>query len=250
MSTKPKKPANEAKQKHIIREFVSVKHEYTQQELNEITRRMTTAVQHGTEQEEQLKAVSADFKAKIKTAKSVVNECTNQLVNGYEMRQQEAEVELDRKKGKKTIRFHAPGKPEHRRVIEVKSMTEQDYACLPLELPAQKSKEEKKGKKKAEKTNMVDAFANAELAQERGEENAAAGEAAEGKDPASAGEDESLIQQCIEVIRSEQKASVSLLQRRLRLGYARAARIMDEIEKRGIVGPTNGAEPREIIAAQ
>jgi S-DNA-T family DNA segregation ATPase FtsK/SpoIIIE len=60
-------------------------------------------------------------------------------------------------------------------------------------------------------------------------------------------EDEEIIQQCIEVIRSEQKASVSLLQRRLRLGYGRAARIMDELENRGIVGESNGAEPREIL---
>jgi S-DNA-T family DNA segregation ATPase FtsK/SpoIIIE len=61
------------------------------------------------------------------------------------------------------------------------------------------------------------------------------------------GEDEDLIQQCIEVIRSEQKASVSLMQRRLRLGYTRAARIMDELELRGIVGPSKGAEPRDIL---
>lgn len=60
-------------------------------------------------------------------------------------------------------------------------------------------------------------------------------------------EDEDLIQDCIEVIRSEQKASVSLLQRRLRLGYTRAARIMDELENRGIVGPSKGAEPRDIL---
>jgi S-DNA-T family DNA segregation ATPase FtsK/SpoIIIE len=60
-------------------------------------------------------------------------------------------------------------------------------------------------------------------------------------------EDEDLIQQCVEVIRSEQKASVSLLQRRLRLGYTRAARIMDELENRGIVGPGKGAEPRDIL---
>ena len=60
-------------------------------------------------------------------------------------------------------------------------------------------------------------------------------------------EDEDLIQQCIEVIRSEQKASVSLMQRRLRLGYTRAARIMDELENRGIVGPSKGAEPRDIL---
>ena len=60
-------------------------------------------------------------------------------------------------------------------------------------------------------------------------------------------EDEEVIQQCVEVIRSEQKASVSLLQRRLRLGYGRAARIMDELENRGIVGPSKGAEPRDIL---
>ena len=60
-------------------------------------------------------------------------------------------------------------------------------------------------------------------------------------------EDEEIIQQCIEVIRSEQKASVSLMQRRLRLGYTRAARIMDELEGRGIVGPSKGAEPRDIL---
>jgi S-DNA-T family DNA segregation ATPase FtsK/SpoIIIE len=63
----------------------------------------------------------------------------------------------------------------------------------------------------------------------------------------ASGEDEGLIQQCIEVIRSEQKASVSLMQRRLRLGYTRAARIMDELELRGIVGPSKGAEPRDIL---
>ncbi|HEY1717409.1 MAG TPA: DNA translocase FtsK [Verrucomicrobiae bacterium] len=60
-------------------------------------------------------------------------------------------------------------------------------------------------------------------------------------------EDEELVQQCIEVICSEQKASVPLLQRRLRLGYGRAARIMDELENRGIVGPSKGAEPRDIL---
>jgi S-DNA-T family DNA segregation ATPase FtsK/SpoIIIE len=65
--------------------------------------------------------------------------------------------------------------------------------------------------------------------------------------PSGIDENEDLIQDCIEVIRSEQKASVSLLQRRLRLGYTRAARIMDELENRGIVGPGKGAEPRDIL---
>lgn len=68
-----------------------------------------------------------------------------------------------------------------------------------------------------------------------------------GEEEPACNEDEALIEQCVEVIRSEQKASVSLLQRRLRLGYGRAARIMDELERRGIVGPSKGAEPRDIL---
>lgn len=60
-------------------------------------------------------------------------------------------------------------------------------------------------------------------------------------------EDEDIIQKCVEVIRHEQKASVALLQRRLKLGYCRTARIMDELEFRGIVGPSKGAEPRDIL---
>lgn len=60
-------------------------------------------------------------------------------------------------------------------------------------------------------------------------------------------EDEELVAQCIEVVRQEGKASTSLLQRRLRLGYTRAARIMDLLERRGIVGPENGAKPREVL---
>lgn len=58
---------------------------------------------------------------------------------------------------------------------------------------------------------------------------------------------EELIQQCIEVIHSEQKVGVCLLQRRLRLGYARACAVIDEMERRGIVGPSKGAEPRDIL---
>lgn len=46
------------------------------------------------------------------------------------------------------------------------------------------------------------------------------------------------------------KASASLLQRRLKVGYARAARLLDELEEAGIVGPGDGAKPREILATQ
>jgi S-DNA-T family DNA segregation ATPase FtsK/SpoIIIE len=60
-------------------------------------------------------------------------------------------------------------------------------------------------------------------------------------------EDEELVEKCIEVMRQEKKASTSLFQRRLRLGYTRAARILDILEDRGYVGPGEGAKPREIL---
>jgi S-DNA-T family DNA segregation ATPase FtsK/SpoIIIE len=66
-------------------------------------------------------------------------------------------------------------------------------------------------------------------------------------DDEGSSEDDELMQKCIEVIRTEKKASVSLLQRRLKLGYGRAARMMDELEDRGVVGPSKGAEPRDIL---
>ncbi len=66
-------------------------------------------------------------------------------------------------------------------------------------------------------------------------------------DDEGSSEDDELIQKCIDVIRTEKKASVSLLQRRLKLGYGRAARMMDELEDRGVVGPSKGAEPRDIL---
>ena len=60
-------------------------------------------------------------------------------------------------------------------------------------------------------------------------------------------EDEEIIEKCLEVIQVERRASTSLLQRRLRLGYTRAARMMDILEMRGIIGPGEGAKPREIL---
>ncbi len=61
------------------------------------------------------------------------------------------------------------------------------------------------------------------------------------------GEDDDIIEQAIEVIRQTKRASTSSLQRRLRIGYTRAARVMDLLEERGVVGPPDGAGPREIL---
>lgn len=68
-----------------------------------------------------------------------------------------------------------------------------------------------------------------------------------GEDEEVSEEDEEIIEKCLEVIQVERRASTSLLQRRLRLGYTRAARMMDILEMRGIIGPGDGAKPREIL---
>jgi len=60
-------------------------------------------------------------------------------------------------------------------------------------------------------------------------------------------EDDELVQKCIDVMKQERMASSSLFQRRLRLGYTRAARIVDLLEQRGYIGSGEGARPREIL---
>ncbi|MFA6588203.1 MAG: DNA translocase FtsK 4TM domain-containing protein [Patescibacteria group bacterium] len=59
--------------------------------------------------------------------------------------------------------------------------------------------------------------------------------------------DEELLEEAKNVILRAQKASASLLQRRLRIGYARAARLLDLLEEQGIIGPGDGAKPREVL---
>ena len=59
-----------------------------------------------------------------------------------------------------------------------------------------------------------------------------------------------MLPAAVDVILETKQASVSMLQRRLKLGYARAARIVDEMEEKGIVGPFQGSKPREILITQ
>ncbi|MGH2445760.1 MAG: DNA translocase FtsK 4TM domain-containing protein [Candidatus Limnocylindria bacterium] len=68
--------------------------------------------------------------------------------------------------------------------------------------------------------------------------------------PGEDGQDDdadALLSQAVDIVRRSDKASASLLQRRLRIGYARAARILDQMEDRGIVGPADGSRFREVL---
>ena len=66
-------------------------------------------------------------------------------------------------------------------------------------------------------------------------------------DKYSGDEEDELYEEAIRVVAEAKKASASLLQRRLKVGYARAARLLDIMEARGVVGPGEGAKPREVF---
>ncbi|MFP4385032.1 MAG: DNA translocase FtsK, partial [Spirochaetia bacterium] len=57
-----------------------------------------------------------------------------------------------------------------------------------------------------------------------------------------------LMNKALEIVVAARKASASYLQRRLKIGYNRAARLVEEMERKGIVGPQNGSKPREILS--
>ena len=61
--------------------------------------------------------------------------------------------------------------------------------------------------------------------------------------------DDDLYEDAVEVVENAGKASASLLQRRLRIGYARAARLLDIMEEQGVVGPADGAKPRKVLSS-
>ncbi len=85
-----------------------------------------------------------------------------------------------------------------------------------------------------------------EQIEKRAEQGNKSGHGETAPPPPTDGSDE-MLPAAVEVILETGQASVSMLQRRLKLGYARAARIVDEMEEKGIVGPFEGAKPRQLL---
>ena len=81
------------------------------------------------------------------------------------------------------------------------------------------------------------------------EKGAKSGGSAPASAPAESGEEDGdeLLPAAVEVVLETGQASVSMLQRRLKLGYSRAARLVDQMEERGIVGPFEGSKPRQLL---
>jgi len=65
----------------------------------------------------------------------------------------------------------------------------------------------------------------------------------------SSSSDDDMFRDAVRCVIEGHKASTSLLQRRLRIGYGRAARLIEEMEEQGIVGPADGARPREVLVS-
>ena len=62
--------------------------------------------------------------------------------------------------------------------------------------------------------------------------------------------DDQFFEQAVRLVVNNGQASTSMLQRRFRIGYTRAARIVEMMEEKGIVGPLNGAKPRELLVSK
>ena len=73
------------------------------------------------------------------------------------------------------------------------------------------------------------------------------GESSSASDNGNDEPEDKFYNQAVDLVRRQQTASVSMLQRRFRIGYNRAARIVDEMEAKGIVGPSEGSKPRQVL---
>ena len=70
---------------------------------------------------------------------------------------------------------------------------------------------------------------------------------AEGEKKEEGSEEDELFQDAVELVMATQQASSSMLQRKFRIGYTRAARLVDAMEEKGIIGPADGSKPRPLL---
>ncbi len=85
------------------------------------------------------------------------------------------------------------------------------------------------------------------MEKDKGKDKSASSAAAQAEEAAEDSGLDDMFDDAVEAVLDSKQASVSMLQRRLKLGYSRAARIVDQMEERGIVGPFEGSKPRAVL---
>ena len=230
MSTKNKaaKPASQKKKQHVGEATVSLRHDFTDKEYREVGGRLNVAFNEKVKLEAELDTLKKDYNARIAQQEASIDELQIKIGNAYEMRQTKVVVLFDPTKGRKT--YFAPDDKKHKKPLGEADMMPGDYQT---EMPiASEQKPAAPATAAPVPSNIVPM--------------------APGQPLASVGdamvEAEAVVEaNAIEVIRSESKASVSLIQRRLKITYAQATAIIDKLERDGVIGPANGAEPRAIL---
>jgi S-DNA-T family DNA segregation ATPase FtsK/SpoIIIE len=135
--------------------------------------------------------------------------------------------------GKGDMLFLEPGKSEPMRLQGAYISTEESEKIMER-YREWTAAERERGLAAAAESNILDEVPDSEA--EQGEEGAA-----------DAGERDALFRDAAEACIQNQGGSTSLLQRRLRIGYGRAARIIDQLHYAGILGPPDGSKPREVL---
>ena len=102
-------------------------------------------------------------------------------------------------------------------------------------------------KQSGEAEYSQDVMDKIEQAVKEKEKEKGGGKSAGAPEPAGESPDDELLSAAVDVVLETGQASVSMLQRRLKLGYARAARLVDQMEERGYVGPFEGSKPRQLL---
>lgn len=204
--------------KHFGEETVSLRHDFTDKEYRDIGGKLNVSLNELTRLEGELKSISSDYKARIQQQEDQRDELNMKLGNGYEMRQTKVAVVYDPKRSVKT--YFAMEDKKRKTPLQEEPMRPTDFQ---MELP------------------VVAAVAPAPAVVAPGQPLVSVGAAMASMDDLSYGH-------AIEVVRSESKCSVSLIQRRLKLCYTDASAIVDRMEKEGVVGPATGATTREILA--
>lgn len=234
MSTKAVKAAKPPKKKnqHIGEERISLRHEFTDKEYRDIGGKLNIALNTLGQLENDLAAISKDYKARIAQQEGIRDELNNKLGNGYEMR--ETTVQVIYEPAKRTKTYYALDDKKRKKPLGETDMRPSDFQLDWLD----------KSKPATAPQTPAASEANASTAPVTPENPASTnvGEAVE-----NAAATKKLLDDAIEVIRSESKASVSLIQRRLRISHVKAVEIIAGLEKDGVIGPANGSEPRAIL---